>query len=40
LDGARVLLAVGHYPDAVAVKRHAGSEVDALTTRIGKAARR
>ena len=39
LDGARALLAAGHHPDTVVVMRHAGSEVDALTARIGTAAR-
>jgi hypothetical protein len=38
LDGARVLLAAGYHPDTIAVMRHAGSESDALTARIGTAA--
>jgi hypothetical protein len=39
LDGARALLAAGHDPDTIAVMRHAGSDADALTGRIGTAAR-
>src|SRR5580692_139103 len=38
LDGSRALLAAGHDPDTIAVMRHAGSDVDALTARIGMAA--
>ncbi len=39
LDGARALLGAGYHPDTIAVMRHAGSEIDALTARIGTAAR-
>ncbi len=39
LDGARALLTAGYHPDTVAVMRHAGSDVDALTAQIGIAAR-
>ena len=39
LDGARVLLADGIDPRAVLVLRHAGSTTDALTARLGEAAR-
>jgi hypothetical protein len=39
LDGARALLAAGHHPDTIALLRHAGSEVDALSARIGIASR-
>ena len=38
LDGARALLDAGHTPDTVAVMRHAGSDVNALTALIGVAA--
>jgi hypothetical protein len=38
LDGARALVAAGHHPDTIAVMRHAGSDIDALTARIGTAA--
>jgi len=39
LEGARALLAAGYHPDTIAVMRHAGSDVDVLTARIGTAAR-
>jgi hypothetical protein len=39
LDSARALLAAGRDPDTIAVMRHAGSDIDALTARIGIAAR-
>jgi hypothetical protein len=39
LDGARALLAAGYHPDTIVVMRHAGSDVDVLTARIGTAAR-
>ena len=39
LDSARALLAAGYDPDTVAVMRHTGSDIDALTARIGTAAR-
>jgi hypothetical protein len=39
LAGARALLAAGYDPDTIAVMRHAGSDIDALTARIGMAAR-
>jgi hypothetical protein len=38
LAGARALLAAGHDPTTVAVMRHAGSDTDSLTARIGTAA--
>jgi hypothetical protein len=38
LDSARALLAAGYHSDTIAVMRHAGSEVDALSARIGTAA--
>ena len=37
LDGARALLDAGHTPETVAVMRHAGSDVNALTALIGVA---
>jgi hypothetical protein len=39
LAGARALLAAGHHPDTIAVMRHVGTDVDALTARIGLALR-
>jgi hypothetical protein len=39
LNGARALLAAGYHPDTIVTMRHAGSDVDALTARIGTAAR-
>ncbi len=39
LDGARALIAAGYHPDTIVTMRHAGSEIDALTARIGTAAR-
>lgn len=39
LAGARALLAAGYDPDTIATMRHAGSDVDALSARIGMAAR-
>ena len=38
LDSARALLAAGRDPDTIAVMRHAGSDIDALSARIGTAA--
>jgi hypothetical protein len=40
LDGCRALLERGIPPKAVAVMRHAGSDVDCLRTRVGYAATR
>jgi len=39
LDGARELLAFGYAADAVIVMKHAGSEVEAMRSTIGVAAR-
>jgi hypothetical protein len=39
LDAARELLKLGHLADAIIIMRHAGSEIDALRSTIGKAAR-
>jgi hypothetical protein len=39
LAGARALLAAGSDSDTIAVMRHAGNDIDALTARIGMAAR-
>jgi hypothetical protein len=38
LHSARALIAVGYHPDTIVTMRHAGSEIDALTARIGTAA--
>jgi hypothetical protein len=39
LDGARRLIEIGHDPAARLVMRHAGSEIEALRSTIGAAAR-